>query len=76
MQNTHRVFFSGSSGAEAIEMAMHLSYQYHVEAGNTSKVWFLSRNQSYHGATSGALSVGERPNLEFIDLFSHLRDLA
>ena len=65
LENTHRVFFSGSSGSEAIEMAMHLSYQYHCESGNASKTWFLSRNQSYHGATSGALSVGERPNLEF-----------
>ena len=65
LQESHRVFFSGGSGAEAIEMAMHLSYQHHVESGNSTKTWFLSRNQSYHGATSGALSVGERPNLEF-----------
>ena len=60
-----KVFFSGGSGAEAIEMAMHMSYQWHQENGDKSKKWFLSRNQSYHGATSGALSIGERPNLEF-----------
>ena len=60
-----KVFFSGSSGSEGIEMAMHLSYQFHKEAGNNNKKWFISRDQSYHGATSGALSLGERPNLEF-----------
>lgn len=65
LRNTHQVFFSGGSGAESIEMAMHLSYQLHVEAGKANKRWFLSRNQSYHGSTSGALSLGERPNLEF-----------
>ena len=60
-----KVFFAGSSGAEGIEMAMHLSYQFHIESGNSNKKWFISRDQSYHGATSGALSIGERPNLEF-----------
>ena len=60
-----KVFFSGGSGSEGIEMAMHLSYQFHKESGNNKKKWFLSRDQSYHGATSGALSLGERPNLEF-----------
>jgi len=60
-----KVFFSGGSGAEAIEMAMHMSFQWHKENGNYKKKWFISRNQSYHGATSGALSIGERPNLEF-----------
>ncbi len=60
-----KVFFSGGSGAEAIEKAMHMSFQWHKENGHSKKKWFLSRNQSYHGATSGALSIGERPNLEF-----------
>lgn len=64
-KNQRKVFFSGGSGAEAIEMAMHMSYQWHKESGSTKKQWFLSRDQSYHGATSGALSIGERPNLEF-----------
>lgn len=63
--NQRKVFFSGGSGAEAIEMAMHMSYQWHKESGSRKKQWFISRNQSYHGATSGALSIGERPNLEF-----------
>ena len=63
--SNRKVFFSGGSGAEAIEMAMHMSYQWHYEKGFKNKKWFLSRNQSYHGATSGALSIGERPNLEF-----------
>ncbi len=63
--NKKKVFFTGSSGAEGIEMAMHLSFQFHKESGNYNKKWFISRDQSYHGATSGALSIGERPNLEF-----------
>ena len=66
-KNNKKVFFTGSSGAKGIEMAMHLSFQFHKESGNYNKKWFISRDQSYHGATSGALSVGERPNLEFLD---------
>ena len=50
------VFFSGGSGAEACEMAILLSYQAHCESGNASK-WILSRNQSYHGISLGALSM-------------------
>lgn len=63
--NLSRVYFSGNSGAEACEAAMKMSYQAHYDSGNTNKKWFISRTQSYHGATSDALSLGERPNLEF-----------
>ena len=61
----NRVFFSGGSGGEACETALQISYQIHKESGLSSKTWYLSRNQSYHGCTSGALSLGQRPNLEF-----------
>jgi len=60
-----RVYFSGNSGAEACEAAMKMSYQAHYDLGNPEKKWFISREQSYHGATSDALALGERPNLEF-----------
>jgi len=61
----NRVMFSGGSGGEACEMAVQISYQSHCETKKPSKFWYLSRKQSYHGSTSLALSLGERPNLEF-----------
>ena len=61
----NRVYFSGNSGAEAVEAAMKMSYQVHQDLGRKEKKWFISREQSYHGATADALSLSERPNLEF-----------
>lgn len=60
-------FLSGGSGAEACEMAIHMSYQQHCEEGNSGKTTFLSRRQSYHGATTMALALSDRPNLSFYD---------
>ncbi len=60
-----RVYFSGNSGAEACEAAMKMSFQVHYDKGSRGKKWFISREQSYHGSTSDALALGERPNLEF-----------
>ena len=65
--NLDRVYYSGNSGTEACESAMKMSYQAHYDNGFRNKKWFISRNQSYHGATSDALSLGERPNLKFYD---------
>ena len=68
------VFFCGGSGAEACESALHLSYQAHFESGKPDKYWYISREQSYHGATSDAMSVGDRPNLNlFTPFFSPYR---
>ena len=61
----NRVYFAGNSGAEACEAAMKMSYQVHYDLGNKHKRWFISREQSYHGSTSDALALGERPNFEF-----------
>ena len=60
-----RLFLCGASGGEACEAAIHLSYQIHCELGNPSKQWFISRTQSYHGATTDCMALGERPNLDF-----------
>lgn len=60
-----RVYFAGNSGAEACEAAMKMSYQVHYDLGRKEKRWFISREQSYHGSTSDALVLGERPNLDF-----------
>ena len=61
--NLEKVYFAGNSGAEACEAAMKISFQVHQQNGEMDKIWFISRKQSYHGATADALSVGERPNL-------------
>jgi adenosylmethionine-8-amino-7-oxononanoate aminotransferase len=50
------VYFT-SGGSEAIETALKLARQYQVEACQTSRHQILSRTQSYHGSTLGALSV-------------------
>ena len=63
--NCNQVYFAGNSGGEACEAAMKLSYQYHYNNGDKKKVWFISRNQSYHGSSNDALALGERPNLSF-----------
>jgi adenosylmethionine-8-amino-7-oxononanoate aminotransferase len=54
-----RVFFS-SGGAEAVETAIKLARQYHVETGNAHKFIVISRWHSYHGNTIGALSATGR----------------
>lgn len=63
--NLNRVYFAGNSGGEACEAAMKLSYQCHYDLGKRQKSWFISRYQSYHGSSTDALAVGDRPNLDF-----------
>lgn len=60
-----KLFLVGSSGAEACDAAMKLSYQYFYNLGKKNKRIFISRKQSYHGCTSAPLSVSDRPNLHF-----------
>jgi adenosylmethionine-8-amino-7-oxononanoate aminotransferase len=50
------VFFT-CGGSEAIESALKLARQYQVEIGETRRYQIISRRQSYHGSTLGALSV-------------------
>ncbi len=58
------VFFT-SGGSEATETALKLARQYQVEIGETHRTKFLSREQAYHGATLGAMSVsGNRKRRE------------
>ncbi len=54
------VFFT-SGGSEAVETAMKLARQYQVEAGRAERFRILSRAQSYHGATLGALGLSGNP---------------
>jgi adenosylmethionine-8-amino-7-oxononanoate aminotransferase len=46
-----------SGGSEAIETALKLARQYQVEVGNFGRSQIISRDQSYHGATLGAVAI-------------------
>ncbi|KAH9883859.1 pyridoxal phosphate-dependent transferase [Xylariomycetidae sp. FL2044] len=46
-----------NSGSEATDAALKLASQYWVEVGQPQRVNIISRFQSYHGNTLGALSV-------------------
>jgi adenosylmethionine-8-amino-7-oxononanoate aminotransferase len=50
------VYFT-CGGSESVETALKLARQYQVEIGQTSRYQVISRGQSYHGSTLGALSV-------------------
>jgi len=52
-----RVYFV-SGGSEAIEAALKLARQFFLEIGQPQRHRFISRRQSYHGNTLGALAVG------------------
>ncbi len=47
-----------SGGSEAVESALKLSRQYMIEIGQPKRTKFISRKQSYHGNTLGALGTG------------------
>jgi adenosylmethionine-8-amino-7-oxononanoate aminotransferase len=50
------VYFT-CGGSESVETALKLARQYQVEVGQRNRYQILSRQQSYHGATLGALAV-------------------
>ncbi|MGH9504641.1 MAG: aspartate aminotransferase family protein [Terriglobales bacterium] len=50
------VYFT-CGGSESVETALKMARQYQVEIGQTKRHQVLSRTQSYHGSTLGALSV-------------------
>jgi adenosylmethionine-8-amino-7-oxononanoate aminotransferase len=55
-QNGGRVYFT-SGGSEATETAIKFARQYHLESGQPQRYGVISRRQSYHGSTLGAMSV-------------------
>ncbi len=58
------VYFT-CGGSESIETALKLARQYQVETGQPKRHQIISRQQSYHGSTLGALSVsGNRKRRE------------
>ena len=56
MREGGRVYFT-SGGSEATETALKLVRQYWIERGQPKRFRVVSRKQSYHGSTLGALSV-------------------
>ncbi|CAM9010637.1 unnamed protein product [Wickerhamomyces anomalus] len=50
--------FTGS-GSESNENMLKLVRKYHIENGDFKRIKFISRNQSYHGFTIGALSIAD-----------------
>ena len=52
-----KVYFV-SGGSEAVEAAIKLARQYHVERGEPQRQHLIARRQSYHGNTLGALAAG------------------
>jgi len=50
------VYFT-CGGSESVETALKLARQYQVEIGQARRYQVLSRQQSYHGSTLGAVSV-------------------
>ncbi len=49
-----------SGGAEAVETAIKMARQIHIDAGRTGRNRLISRWKSYHGLTLGALSASGR----------------
>lgn len=52
-----RVVFA-AGGSEAVEAALKVTRQVHVERGDVNRSHFIARRQSYHGATLATTSVG------------------
>jgi adenosylmethionine-8-amino-7-oxononanoate aminotransferase len=58
------VLFS-SGGSEAVESALKITRQYHVQRGEPERYKIIARRGSYHGATYGAMSVsGSRQGVD------------
>ena len=58
-EGLHRCFFV-SGGSEATESALKIARKYHLETGHPQKHKVISRWQSWHGNTVGALSMSGR----------------
>ncbi len=56
IRDSGRVYFT-SGGSEATETALKLCRQYQLVRGEPRRTRIVSRRQSYHGATLGALAV-------------------
>ena len=55
-----RALFVGS-GSEAIDAALKIARQHHIERGEHKRTRLIAREQSYHGYTLAALALGHHP---------------
>ena len=74
--NLDRAYFV-SGGSEAMEAAIKLARQYHMERGDTTRSKIIARRQSYPGNTLGALAAGgnawrREPFLPLLPDVSHI----
>ena len=53
----NRVFYS-DAGAAAVEAALKMAFQYHVQRGDTGRDHFAALGDAYHGDTVGSVSIG------------------
>ena len=53
-----KVFFS-DNGSTAVEVALKMAFQYHLNTSGEERPRFLALHKSYHGDTFGAMAVGE-----------------
>ena len=71
-------FLTVSDGSVAVETALKLQRQYWVESGKPQRRYIISRQQSYHGNTLGALAIGGNPRRQapyaplLMDCVSHI----
>lgn len=59
-------FNFADNGSAAVEIALKMSFQYHLQTGNPKKTRFMALADAYHGETLGALAVGG------VDLYSEM----
>ncbi|MGH6629116.1 MAG: aspartate aminotransferase family protein, partial [Burkholderiales bacterium] len=55
--NLNRTYFV-DNGSVAVETALKMARQYHLEMGAPARTRIIARRQSYHGNTLGALAAG------------------
>jgi len=56
--NLTRCFYA-DNGSSAVEVALKMSFHYWKNTGHSQKTRFITLQDSYHGETLGALSVGD-----------------
>ena len=56
-ERLNKIFFA-DNGSSAVEVALKMSFHFHKNRGDQRDI-FLSLNNSYHGETIGALSIGD-----------------
>ena len=51
-------FHFNDNGSAAVECALKMTFQYHIQTGHPERQKFMCLSEGYHGETIGALSVG------------------